>query len=89
MMNEQFIIFTERLQLTEMLHTDRHEVLQIYFNTHPVAALLNEKGGDISETVQDAARTEIHKDMLNYVIMDMTSIFIGRVCMQHLSDNCH
>lgn len=82
------IIRTKHLQLGAMLDTDREEVLRLYIQANAAAALWDEKGGIIREAMRDAAWTEIHKDTYNCVISDLNGTFIGRVCMQHLSDDC-
>lgn len=74
--------------MTEMQDSDREDVLRLLIQVNPTAALWDEKGGVIRDALRDAAWAEILNDTVNYIIRDMDGTFIGRVCMQHLSDEC-
>lgn len=86
--NLRLIVQTKRLQLTEMLNSDREEVLRLFCQIDPTASIWDNKAEDIRETLRDIIWKEINRDTFNCIIRDHKGVFMGRICMLHLTEAC-
>lgn len=80
------ILETERLLLAELTEQDKDDAIRLYYQVNSLVSRFADLSDSFAATMYEAVWQEMNRDTLNWAIRDRAGTFVGRICMQHMSE---
>lgn len=82
----KIVLETERLVLTELTEQDKDDAIRLFYQVNSVVSRFADLGDSFAATLYEAVWQDMNRDTLNWAIRDKAGTFVGRICMQHMSE---
>ena len=82
----KIILETARLVLTELTEQDKDDAVRLCYQVNPLIGRFAELDDSLAAAMPEATWQEMNRDTLNWALRDRFGTFVGRICMQHMSE---